>query len=77
MLIYRLLTAIALSFANKPVTSDNLAVVNLSAAVRTLVMGMFALGTGVFGIAALGLFLLGVQMSVFRLRGKSTLPAQE
>ena len=55
LLAYRLTLSIATSFANKPVTSDNPAVVNISAAVRTLVTGMVALGAGVFGIAALGL----------------------
>ena len=62
LLAYRLMTAIALSFAQKPVLSDNPTVINLTAAVRTLVVGMVALGAGVFGIAALGLFLLGLQL---------------
>lgn len=73
--LYNLLSAIALNFATKPVTSDNVTVINLSAAVRTLVLGIFALGTGVFGIAAIGLFLLAVQMTVLRLRGKSEAPS--
>jgi hypothetical protein len=68
LLLYRMLSAIALTFANKPVTSDNVAVINLSAAVRTLVMGIVALGTGVFGIAALGLLLLAMQMLLQRLK---------
>lgn len=62
LLAYRLMTAIATTFAHKPVLSDNPAVINLTAAVRTLVVGMVALGAGVFGIAALGLFLLGLQL---------------
>ena len=62
LLFYKMLTAIATTFANKPVVSDNVTVVNLSAAVRTLVMGTIALGTGVFGMAAIGLLLLGLQM---------------
>lgn len=61
LLAYRLMTAIATTFAQKPVLSDNPTVINLTAAVRTLVVGMVALGAGVFGIAALGLFLLGIQ----------------
>jgi hypothetical protein len=70
VLMYRMLSAIATTFANKPVTSDNVTVVNLSAAVRTLVMGTVALGTGVFAIAALGLFLLACQMTWQRLTGQ-------
>lgn len=61
LLAYRLMTEIAITFARKPVISDNPTVINLTAAVRTLVVGMVALGAGVFGIAALGLFLLGIQ----------------
>ncbi|MEM9120777.1 MAG: DUF3082 domain-containing protein, partial [Cyanobacteria bacterium P01_F01_bin.56] len=62
MLFYKMLVAVATSFANKPVTSDNITVINLSAAVRTLVLGSITLGTGVFAIAAVGLTLLGWQM---------------
>lgn len=71
VLFYKMLTAIATTFANKPVVSDNTTVVNLSAAVRTLVMGTIALGTGVFGMAAIGLFLLGIQMMIQRLSGQT------
>ncbi|NJM96965.1 MAG: DUF3082 domain-containing protein [Phormidesmis sp. RL_2_1] len=62
LLAYRLTFAIATNFANRPVTSSNPAVVNISVAVRTLVTGMVALGAGVFGIAALGLTALGIQL---------------
>ncbi len=62
LLAYRLMLSVAATFANKPVTSDNPAVVNISAAVRTLVTGIVALGAGVFGIAALGLTALGIQL---------------
>ena len=70
ILVYRMMIAIATTFANKPVTSDNPTVINLSAAVRTLVVGIVALGAGVFGIAALGLFLLGIQLTIKKLRGQ-------
>ncbi|MGB3767348.1 MAG: DUF3082 domain-containing protein [Phormidesmis sp.] len=69
LLAYRLTLSIATSFANKPVTSDNPAVVNISAAVRTLVTGMVALGAGVFGIAALGLAALGIQILIKKATG--------
>lgn len=64
LLAYRLTISVATSFANKPVTSSNPAVVSISSAVRTLVVGMVALGAGVFGVAAIGLALLGVQLLV-------------
>ena len=62
VLAYRLLLSVAASFANKPITSTNPIAVNISAAVRTLVTGMVALGAGVFGVAALGLAALGIQL---------------
>ena len=71
ILVYRMMIAIATTFANKPVTSDNPTVINLSAAVRTLVVGIVALGAGVFGIAALGLFLLGIQLTIKKLTGQT------
>ncbi|WP_204140163.1 DUF3082 domain-containing protein [Halomicronema sp. CCY15110] len=69
MLFYKMLIAVASSFAHKPVTSDNITVVNLSAAVRTLVLGSITLGTGVFAISAIGLSLLGLQMIWQRFNG--------
>lgn len=61
-LAYQLTLSVATTFANKPISSDNSMVVGITTAVRTLVMGMVALGTGVFGVAALGLAALGVQL---------------
>jgi len=68
LLAYRLMVGIAITFAAKPILSDNPATMNIAAAVRTLVVGMVALGAGVFGMAALGLFLLGIQLFWQRLR---------
>lgn len=62
LLAYKLMIAIAISFANKPIVSDNRITMNIAAAVRTLVIGMAALGAGIFGIAALGLAALGIQL---------------
>lgn len=72
LLAYRLTLSIAASFANKPIVSDNPAVVNISAAVRTLVTGIVALGAGVFGIAALGLTALGLQLLFKKAFSKQT-----
>ena len=70
MLAYRMMLSIAANFAARPIVSDNPAVANISSAVRTLVVGMAALGAGVFGLAALGIFLLGVQLLFQRLTGR-------
>jgi hypothetical protein len=60
--MYSLMIAIATTFAAKPIHSDNQIVLNLASAVRTLVVGVVALGTGIFGIVAFGLLALAVQL---------------
>lgn len=77
MLFYKMLIAVATSFANKPVTSDNITVINLSAAVRTLVLGSITLGTGVFAISAIGLTLLGGQMIWQRFTDQSPVVSED
>ncbi|NEQ49764.1 MAG: DUF3082 domain-containing protein [Leptolyngbya sp. SIO3F4] len=69
ILCYRMMVAIATTFAAKPVLSDNTVVLNISVAVRTLVVGIVALGAGVFGITAVGLFLLGMQILIKKFSG--------
>lgn len=70
---YNLMQAIALSFASKPIHSTNITVVNITVAVRTLVVGMIALATGVTSLASVGLLGLGIQL----LLGKSNDSAAE
>lgn len=60
--LYSLTAAIAQTFATKPIHSNNVAVVNIASAVRTLVVGMSALATGIFGLVAIGLVALAVQV---------------
>jgi hypothetical protein len=67
MALYQLTAAIASSFASKPVPVGNMTTTNIAVAVRTLVVGMSTLATAVFGIAALGLVALGVQLLVKQL----------
>ena len=66
--LYLLLNSVVQTYATKAVTSNNPVVVNLTAAVRTMVMGIVALGTGVFGVVAIGIFLLGIQLTVQNLK---------
>ncbi|MFH7026805.1 MAG: DUF3082 domain-containing protein [Heteroscytonema crispum UTEX LB 1556] len=61
---YSLMIAIATTFANKPIHSHTQVTANIASAVRTLVVGIVALGSMVFGIVALGLFALGLQLLV-------------
>lgn len=62
--LYKLTASIAQTFAAKPIHSDNPAVINITAAVRTLVVGMTALGTGIFGLVAIGLVGLAMQILI-------------
>jgi Protein of unknown function (DUF3082) len=64
LVLYNMTSAIALAFANKPLQYHNVTTANIAVAVRTLVVGMSALGTGIFGLAAIGLFGLGIQVSL-------------
>ena len=63
---YLMFSAIAETFANTPVTSTNPIAVNISIAVRTLVVGMTALGGGIFGLVGVGLVAYTVQIIVQR-----------
>lgn len=67
-----MMRSIATVFATKPITFTNPISINLAIAVRTLVVGMTALGGFVFGIVALGLFLLAIQLIIQKLTQEST-----
>jgi hypothetical protein len=64
--LYTMTASIAHTFVSKPIQTDNYTAQRIAAAVRTLVVGLAALGTGIFGLASLGLFGLGVQILVRR-----------
>ncbi|MGK7876205.1 MAG: DUF3082 domain-containing protein [Xenococcaceae cyanobacterium] len=66
--LYFMTTSIAQTFAAKPIHSTNPIVMNISVAVRTLVVGITALGTFVFGLVAVGLVALAIQLSVQSLK---------
>lgn len=68
---YFLTQSIAQSFADNPFHTDNMLALRIAIAVRTLVVGIVALATGVFGIAGLGLLALGLQLTVQQFRGRS------
>jgi Protein of unknown function (DUF3082) len=62
--LYFLTAAIAQTFAEKPLQTTSTIALNISLAVRTLVVGAAALGTGVFGFVTLGLIALGIQTAI-------------
>lgn len=65
--MYSLMIAIATNFATKPVHSLNPLVIKITSAVRTLVVGVVALGSGIFGIVAIGLLALTLQLLIQQL----------
>jgi hypothetical protein len=62
--LYSLTTNIATTFATKPISNRTTMAVNIAAAVRTLVLGSTALGTAVFGIIAVSLVGLAIQVAI-------------
>ncbi|MBF2029327.1 MAG: DUF3082 domain-containing protein [Oscillatoriales cyanobacterium C42_A2020_001] len=64
--MYLMTHAIAQSFAVHKIHSTSLIVQRISSAVRTLVVGMTTLGIGVFGLAAIGLLALAIQLIIQR-----------
>ncbi|NJM57344.1 MAG: DUF3082 domain-containing protein [Synechococcales cyanobacterium RU_4_20] len=68
---YSLTHKISTNFAAHPFSSANYITVNISVAVRTLVVGVFALATGVFALTALGLLGLGIQTLVKKNTGNA------
>ena len=60
--LWQLTNSIAISFARTPIHTDNMIVMRISTAIRTLVVGMSTLGTGIFGLACVGLIGLGIQL---------------
>ena len=71
-ILYGMTHSIALSFASKPLQYHNVTTANIAVAVRTLVVGLSALGTGVFGLAAVGLFGLGIQVLIGQVKRRSS-----
>lgn len=68
--LYNLTSSIAASFAAKGLPTGNITTVNIAIAVRTLVIGMATLATGIFGLAAIGLLGLGLQLLIRKPSGE-------
>ncbi|MGK7918859.1 MAG: DUF3082 domain-containing protein [Trichodesmium sp.] len=60
-LLYLLTKSIAQTFASKPIISDNVFVVNMSTAVRTLVVGVMTFAACMCGMVTIGLIALAIQ----------------
>lgn len=73
--LYFLTSSIAQTFANKPITSTNPTAINISAAVRTLVVGISTLATFVFGFIAAGLVIVTIYSVIEQSKNKSAPPS--
>ncbi|NET08817.1 MAG: DUF3082 domain-containing protein [Symploca sp. SIO2B6] len=62
--LYALTLSISQTFAAKPLTSSSTMAIRISIMVRTLVMGMSALGTAIFAFTTLGVMALGFQLLI-------------
>ncbi|MDJ1176132.1 DUF3082 domain-containing protein [Roseofilum capinflatum] len=62
--LYFLSLSIIQTFAEKPLATKNAIALNIGAAVRTLVMGMGLLATGVFALTTVGLVALAIQLAL-------------
>ena len=71
--LYFLTSSIAQTFANKPLASTNPTALNISVAVRTLVVGVSTLATTVFGVVGAGLVAVSIYVSIQQLK-KLTAP---
>jgi Protein of unknown function (DUF3082) len=70
--LYFLTSSIAQTFANKPLASANPTAINISIAVRTLVVGLSTLATSIFGVIALGLVIVSIYALVQQLKKPTT-----
>ena len=61
--MYTMTIKIATTFATNPMVQKTTMASNIAAALRTLVVGSTALGTGIFGLVAIGLVGLAIQVA--------------
>jgi Protein of unknown function (DUF3082) len=61
--MYTMTVKIATTFAAHPMVQKTTMAVNIASALKTLVVGATALGTGIFGIVAIGLVGLAIQVA--------------
>jgi hypothetical protein len=73
--LYLLTSSISQTFAGKPIDSTNPTAINIAIAIRTLVVGLSALATGIFSLVAVGLVALAIQISVQQLKNRTTPPS--
>jgi Protein of unknown function (DUF3082) len=64
LMMYWMTSKIATTFAVTPVRTTSTMAINIGVAVRTLVTGITALGTGIFAIISLGLVALAIKITV-------------
>lgn len=70
--LYFVTSSIAQAFASKPIASTNQTAINIAIAIRTLVVGLSTLATIIFGVIAVGLVLVTIQVFMQQLKNRKT-----
>lgn len=73
--LYFLTASIAQTFAAKPLASTNPTAVNISIAVRTLVVGLSTLATTIFSVIAFGLLILTIYALIQQFKNRKSTPS--
>jgi Protein of unknown function (DUF3082) len=68
--LWTLTNVVAESFATHPIESDLYVVQRAAAVFRNVVMGLFALASGFFGVTGVGILLLGVRVAIGVAKGE-------
>jgi Protein of unknown function (DUF3082) len=68
--LWTVTNAVAESFATHPVQSDLYVVQRAASVFRNVVMGLFALASGFFGVTGVGIMLLGVRVAIGVAKGE-------
>jgi Protein of unknown function (DUF3082) len=68
--LWTVTNAVAESFATHPVQSDLYVVQRAASVFRNVVMGLFALASGFFGVTGVGILLLGVRVAIGVAKGE-------
>lgn len=74
--LYLLTSSISQTFAGKPIAATNPTAINIAIAVRTLVVGLSALATGIFSLVSVGLVALAIKIAVQQLKNRAEPPSE-
>ncbi|HEY9829399.1 MAG TPA: DUF3082 domain-containing protein [Stenomitos sp.] len=74
--LYFLTSSIANTFASKPLPSSNQTAIQISIAIRTLIVGLSTLATTLFTLVGVGLIAVTIYISVQQLKNRTSPPSK-